>query len=186
MKLLLGISGKSDSASKVPPKYTSKISARLYTILPWTTRLTLLKKCYEHDRIKGATSVDSSRRSQSFEARSKLFFPLLKLWTLFKQVSNRLSDPAPTNAPSKKSPSWISWMGWNCPPRGQFKKIPSETFFFGSPSLPFYLNFSPTNLNPKPCHHSSYQPIYLLHPIDSPSPHSSCNHSISNELSIWV
>jgi hypothetical protein len=29
-----------------------------------------------------------------------------------------LSDPAPISAPSKKSRSGISWMGWNCP-RGQ-------------------------------------------------------------------
>jgi len=27
-----------------------------------------------------------------------------------------LSDAAPTSAPSKKSRSGISWMGWNCPP----------------------------------------------------------------------
>jgi hypothetical protein len=27
-----------------------------------------------------------------------------------------LSDPAPTSAPSKKSRSGITWMGWTCPP----------------------------------------------------------------------
>ncbi len=80
--------------------------------------------------------------------------------------SHGLSDPALTSAPSKKSHSGISWMGWNCPPRGQLpgqlKNIPSEKlffhnlfsqpffffFFFFFPGLPFYLNFLQQSLSP--------------------------------------
>ncbi len=40
-----------------------------------------------------------------------------------------MSEPAPTSAPSKKSSSGISWMGWNCPPRGQYFFFPSAPFF---------------------------------------------------------
>jgi hypothetical protein len=38
-----------------------------------------------------------------------------------------LSDPAPTSAPSKKSHSGISWMGWNCPPG---VSLPGQYVFF--------------------------------------------------------
>ncbi len=46
------------------------------------------------------------------------------------------------------------------------KKIPS--FFFFLLGLPYYLCFSSTNLNPKTYHPSSYQPIYLFRPTDTP------------------
>jgi hypothetical protein len=59
-------------------------------------------------------------------------------------------------------------------------------FFFLVLSFPFYFYFFRINLNLKPYHPSSYQPIYFPHPIDPPSSHSSYNHSITSKLSIWV
>ncbi len=49
-----------------------------------------------------------------------------------------LGDPAPTSAPSKKSPSRISWMGWNCAPGVSF--FGQYYFFFSSVSfrVPFF------------------------------------------------
>jgi hypothetical protein len=55
----------------------------------------------------------------------------LRFWDKWKFVKLGLSEPAPTSAPSKKSRSGISWMGWSCPPvplRGQF--FWSAVFFF--------------------------------------------------------
>jgi hypothetical protein len=50
-------------------------------------------------------------------------------------------SPGDASAPSKKSRSGISWMGWNCPPRGHFTWSLDffilELFFFGSLSLFF-------------------------------------------------
>jgi hypothetical protein len=49
-----------------------------------------------------------------------------------------LSDPAPTSAPSKKSHSRISWMGWNCSPG---VSLPGQYFFFFFWSFFFQPNF---------------------------------------------
>jgi hypothetical protein len=46
----------------------------------------------------------------------------------------------------------------------------SQFFFVCFLGLPFCPIFSPTNLNPKPYHHSSYQLVYLPHLTDPPSP----------------
>jgi hypothetical protein len=93
--------------------------------------------------------------------------------TLLKGILFGLSDPAPTGAPSKKSCSGISWMGWNCPPvdslLGQYfifflllLFFPSSVFFFffGPPMTPSFFFWG-----------SSYllQPTYLLIVL-TPSP----------------
>ncbi len=55
----------------------------------------------------------------------------VRFWDKWKFVKLGVSEPARTSAPSKKSRSGISWMGWSCPPvpcRGQF--IWSVVYFF--------------------------------------------------------
>ncbi len=106
---------------------------------------------------------------------------------------NRLEWPSTHQCTIQKISFWDFMDGMKLSSQGSVawsvKNISLWNFihlFLSFPGLPFYLNFSPTNLNPKPYHPSSYQPIYLPHPTNPPSSHSFCNHSITNGLSVWV
>jgi hypothetical protein len=103
-----------------------------------------------------------------------------------------LSDPAPTSAPSQKSSSGISWMGWNCPPGvsllGQYFFFssapffpswiffPSSVFFFSFLFLffreQFFYHFFFGKLLPTPTHLPPFfLPTHLPPPSYWPPPH---------------
>ncbi len=86
-----------------------------------------------------------------------------------------MSDLAPTSAPSKKSRSGISWMGWNCSPGvsslGQFKFF-SVGLFFWVHNLFFFSHnpwpqvfFGTSYLHLQPTNPSSPHPPPLLHSL---------------------
>ncbi len=80
--------------------------------------------------------------------------------------SHGLSEPAPTSAPSQKSHSGISWVGWNCPPRGQLlgqlKQFPLETvFFFIISFLRFFFKSYFFSNNP-------WSQVFFLYPLPMP------------------
>ncbi len=88
-----------------------------------------------------------------------------------------LSDPAPTSAPSTKSRSGISWMGWNCPPGvsllGQYfffllvLFFPARFFLSGDNFLiTFFFSLTP---DPKIFLGISYLPTTYLLPFFLPT-----------------
>jgi hypothetical protein len=91
--------------------------------------------------VAAVEALRKKERQDETQCTTKIdgFLNFRPFWMLM-YVFCGLSDPAPTSAPSKKSRSAISWMGWNCPPRGQFTWSVICFFFwaFFPPDLTFF------------------------------------------------